>query len=265
MTRMTQPTGAYRTLDDVVHGLGVVEGSFRQQRDRRSAFPTLYGVISVAVRERVAQRLFEDNDWVARYAVAFANLYRVALEHYDAGRLAEVPRAWQLCFDFAASGNGLVLQDLLLAVNAHINHDLAFALSAVSIGPDRASRHRDHARVNQIFASAIDTATERIAGLYAPGLRTIDEGAGQLDEMIGLFSIEVARESAWEGAVALANAQNDTERRLTSKLISSRAAVMARLIRAPSLNPAMIAGLRRLEQDANWLALVSAGLISPVE
>ena len=254
---MMQATGEYHTLDDVVHGLAAVESGFRQRGDRRSAFPTLYGIISAAVRERVAQRLFEDSDWVARYAVAFANLYRVALQRYDAGRLAEVPRAWQLCFDFAAGGNGLVLQDLLLAVNAHVNHDLAFALSSVSIGPDRASRHRDHTLVNQIFASALDTATERIAGLYAPGLRTIDEGAGQIDEMVGLFSIEVARENAWEGAVALANAQNDTERRLTSKLISARAAVMARLIRAPSLNPAMIACLRRLEQDANWLALVS--------
>jgi len=257
MAPVSEPTDPYRTIDDVVDGLGALERGFRHRGDRRSVFPTLYGLVSVAARERVSQRLFEDNDWVARYAVAFADLYRVALEQYDAGRLADVPRAWRLCFDFAAGGAGLVLQDLLLAVNAHVNNDLAFALSAVSIGPDRASRHRDHTRVNQIFASVLETATERIASMYAPGLRTIDEGAGQIDELVGLFSIEVARESAWEGAVALANAQTDTERRLTAKLISSRAAVMARLIRAPSLHPAMIAGLRRLEQDVSWLAVVA--------
>ena len=247
----------FRTLDDVVEGLGTLEHRFRQQGDRRSVFPTLYGLVSVAARERVAQRFFEDNEWVERYAVAFANLYRVAVERHDAGRLDELPRAWRLCVAIAGCGSGRVQQDLLLAVNAHVNHDLAFALSAVSIGPDRAARHRDHTRVNQIFASVMETSTERIASLYAPGLRTIDTGAGEVDELVGLFSIEVARESAWEGAVALANAQTDAERRLTAKLISSRAAVMARLIRAPSLNPAMIAGLRRLEQEANWLALVA--------
>ena len=257
MSPVTPPIPEFQTFDDVVEGLGTLERRFRQRADRRSVFSTLYGAVSVAARERVAQRSFEDNQWVQRYAVGFANMYRVALEHYEAGRLAEVPRAWQLCFDFSAGGNGLVLQDLLLAVNAHVNHDLAFALSAVSIGPDRASRHRDHTRVNQIFASVLETATERIASLYAPGLRTIDESAGQIDELVGLFSIEVARESAWEGAVSLANARIDTERKLTAKLISSRAAVMARLLRAPSLNPALIACLRRLEQNADWLALVA--------
>ena len=81
---MTAPmpltTGPYRTFDDVVDGLGALEHRFRQQGDRRCIFLTLYGVISVAARERVAQRFFEDNDWVGRYAVAFADLYRGALE-----------------------------------------------------------------------------------------------------------------------------------------------------------------------------------------
>jgi hypothetical protein len=241
----------------VVEGLGALERRFRQQGDRRAIFVTLYGVISAAARERVAQRFFEDNDWVERYAATFANLYLVALEHYEAGRRQDVPRAWQLCFDFAKTGDGLVLQDLLLGVNAHVNNDLAFALSAVSIDPGRASRHRDHTRVNEIFASVLETATARIASVYAPGLTKLDEGAGQIDELVGLFSMEVARESAWEGAVSLANARDDAERRLTSKLISSRAAVMARLIRALSLSPAVIASLRRLEQGSDWLAFAS--------
>jgi hypothetical protein len=250
-------TGPYRALDDVVEGFAALERRFRQQSDRRCIFLTLYGVISVAVREKVAQRFFEDNDWVGRYAVAFANLYREALEHDEAGRLAQLPAAWRLCFDFARAASGTVLQDLLLGVNAHVNNDLAFALSTVSVDPDRALRHRDHTKVNEVFGSVLETATTRIAGLYAPGLEMLDDWAGEIDELVGLFSIEVARESAWEAAVSMANARNDVERRMTARLVSSRAAVLARLIRAPSLSPRVIEACRRLEQGSSWLNFVA--------
>jgi hypothetical protein len=249
--------GAYQTLDDVISGLANLEARFKQQGDRRAIFATLYGVISTAARENVGQHLFEDNEWVGRYAVTFANFYRLALERYEAGQMSDVPKAWRLCFDFAREGDGLVLQDLLLGVNAHVNNDLPLALNAVSIDPDRASRHRDHTAVNRVFGRVLELAAEAVATLYAPGLETADDFGGQLDELASLFSIEVARESAWEAAVALANARSEAERRLTTTLVSARAAVVARLLRAPSLSPTFIAACRGLEQQPNWVAVVS--------
>jgi hypothetical protein len=71
------------------------------------------------MRARVAAGAFADNVWVHRYAVAFANLYRKALDDYDAGRMQQVPKAWRLCFDTARDGSRLVLQDMLLGINAH--------------------------------------------------------------------------------------------------------------------------------------------------
>ena len=64
MLAVTQPLREFRTLDDVVEGLSTLEHRFRQRNDRRAVFSSLYGVISVAARERVTQRFFEDNDWV---------------------------------------------------------------------------------------------------------------------------------------------------------------------------------------------------------
>src|SRR5918993_4113939 len=131
------PSTAYATLDDVVAGLAAWEEAFRIRRDRRCIFLTLYGVVSSEMRDRVARNAFLDSRWVHRYAVAFANLYREALEAYDAGRIDDVPKAWRLCFDAARAGSGLVLQDMLLGVNAHVNNDLALALQRVSIDPER--------------------------------------------------------------------------------------------------------------------------------
>ena len=87
----------WSTLDDVVADLSALEERFLERQDRRAIFVTLYGVVSAEMRERVARGAFLDPAWVHRYAVAFANLYREALDAYDDGRAAQVPRAWRLC------------------------------------------------------------------------------------------------------------------------------------------------------------------------
>jgi hypothetical protein len=248
----------YRTLDDVVLGLGQWEAELRAQHDRRCIFLTLYGVVSSEMRRQVAAGAFDDPAWVHRYAVAFANLYREAFEAYDAGDHGRVPKAWRICFDAAASGHSLVLQDVLLGVNAHVNHDLAYALSGVSIDPDRASRYRDHAAVNRVLGSVTERATAQLARLYAPGLSAMDDCAGDLDEMLSLFSLEVARESAWESALGLANARGEIERDIVMTLIGSRAAVMSRLLLAPTLSPTAMLICARLEQGTPWLTLLAA-------
>ena len=91
----------YQTIDDAVNGLAALETRYRALKDRRAIFLTLYGVVSSEMRARVRRGAFEDNAWVERYTVAFANLYREALESYEAGRLDGVPKAWRLCFDAA--------------------------------------------------------------------------------------------------------------------------------------------------------------------
>ena len=247
----------YQTLDDVVNGLAALESNFRARQDRRSIFLTLYGVVSSEMRTRVAARAFADPEWVHRYAVAFANLYREALEAYDDRRLAEVPKSWRLAFDAAHGGESLVLQDVLLGVNAHVNNDLALALDRVSIGPDRERRRRDHNAVNEVLSAVTERAVQRLAALYAPGFTTMDDCAGELDEMASLFSLQVGRDSAWESAVALANARGPIERTLTTRLVSTRAAAMARLLLAPSRNAQLISACRRLEAGSSWLTLVA--------
>ena len=246
----------YQTLDDVVAGFSSLERHFRTRQDRRSIFLTLYGVVSAEMRDRLASRVFVDAVWVERYAVAFANLYREALEAYDAGRTTAVPRAWRRCFDTAATGNSLVLQDVLLGVNAHVNNDLAFALDRVSLSPDRDSRRRDHNAVNEVLSGVTQRATERLASLYAPGIATMDHAAGEIDELVSRMSLGAARDSAWESACALADARGPVERGLAAARVSARASVMARLLLAPSRRPVLIATCRRLEEESNWLTLL---------
>jgi hypothetical protein len=250
------PPRPYRTLDDVVNGLAAIEAGFLRQRDHRSIFATLYGVVSAEIRSRVAAGAFEDPPWVHRYAVSFANLYQQALLLWEDGSRATAPKAWRLAFEAAAGENGFVLQHLLLGINAHVNHDLPYAIDGIGIGADREARYRDHSAVNAVLAAVTERATQRIASLYAPGLAVADECAGQLDEVLSLFSLSVARDSAWESALALANARTPRERSFSMSLIGARAAGMARLLLAPSSNRVLVEACRRVEAGPEWLLAV---------
>jgi hypothetical protein len=247
----------YRSLDDIVNGLTALEARYRAAGDRRAIFATLYLLVSTEMRERVERGAFEDNAWVRRYAIAFANLYRDAIVAYDTGNLEKVPKAWRLCFDLNKAGTGLVLTDMLLGVNAHVNHDLPYALHGISIEPDREKRYRDHSAVNAVLASVTEAATQRISALYAPGISGLDTLAHNLDEMLSGFSLDVGRESAWESAVSLANARATSERDRAMRLIGIRAAALARLLRAPSLDPRFIECCRRVEAGGAWVTLIS--------
>ena len=256
------PTGAggataFRTLDDVAESLRALEQRYRAEGDRRAVFATLYGIVSSEMKAQIAAGAFADPEWVGRYAVTFASLYRKAITAYDDGPSTDIAKAWRLGFDAGRAGTTLVLQDMLLGINAHVNNDLPFALDAISIGPDREQRYRDHAAVNAVLGSVVERATQRLAALYAPGFTSLDECAGQLDEILSAFSLQIARESAWEGAVSLANARNPTERRLVTTLIGSRAAVIARLLLAPSHHAPAIAACRRIEAGPRWLAVLA--------
>jgi hypothetical protein len=99
-----------------------------------------------------------------------------------------------------------------------------------------------------------------VSELYARGLAGVDACAGTLDEDVTSFSFTVARENAWEAAVALANARSEIERTAVRKLVDLRAAAMARLILIPNQNPVVLAACREVEAGGWWDALGRSGI-----
>jgi hypothetical protein len=238
------------TLDDVAGRLAELERGYLGLRDRRAVFLTVYGYMTREMQRRIEARAFADNEWVERYTVAFANLYLEALQAYD--RAQPVPKSWGLAFGTAKTGAALVSQDLLLGINAHVNHDLAVALDQVSIEPDRLARHADHTAVNEVLRAVTDAVADRVSQLYARGLSGVDTCAGTLDEDVSNFSLAIARQNAWESAVALANSRTELERRAVKKLLDVRAAVLARLILAPNISPTVMSACRKVEEGVWW-------------
>jgi hypothetical protein len=242
---------AWATMDEVVSALAALEAEWSAARDRRMVFVSVYRMMSEAVLERIGRGEFQDKGWMEECGVAFANLYRIALCDYEAGALDQVAKSWRIAFDTSKAGTALIVQDLLLGMNAHINHDLALALIEVGISP-RAARYRDHAAVNGVLKAIMDSVQDRVAAMYARGLSEFDRWSGRLDEDVAGFGLTAARESAWTFAVALSSARLALERRLIRVVLNRSAAVLARGILTFSGNARLMAKLREIEQGVDW-------------
>jgi len=256
MSIIDELTPEYRSFDDVLQALGRLQEIFYDQHDRRAVFVSAYLIITAAVKSRVLAGGFLDNDWVGRYDVAFANLYRTALLAYEKGDFTNLAKSWKLAFDAAKNNDALIIQDLLLGINAHVNHDLPFALTAVSIDPGRAQRFQDHTAVNNVLGAATNQLEDRVESMYAPGLDLLGRAFYPLIGDITSFDLAVARQLAWDNAVALTDAGGDEARPAIARRIDDHSGVLARLILAPTARKLVLDSLRRIESVSPWWRFV---------
>jgi len=223
----------FESIPDVIAGLTALEASLYGEKDRRAVFTSAYLTMTREIALRVANHQFNEPDWVNTYTIAFANLYRDAFLAFEAGS-AGVPSPWRTGFDAAASARGLIVQDLLLGMNAHINHDLALALVEASIDTNRDARREDHFAVNEAIRHAVDAVQQSIADRYGRIFSIIDHVLRRIDEDVSVFSIEKARLNAWTSALSLAAAGDGAERQAVLASIADRSNVIARLILLPT-------------------------------
>lgn len=253
----------FESVEDVADRLSRMARYLRDLGDRRSVFLTVYAAMTERVRAGIESSsdgdadaetasgatTFENPDWVRAYLVAFAERYRRALLALERGAMADVPPAWRLAFRASTTGDTLLVQDALLGINAHINHDLSYALRDVGIDPNRAAKRRDHDRINAILERLVDVVQRALVEVYeAEGYRQIDAGLGRFDEAFTLVALTESRTLAWRNAVGL----TDTGLALLERLVHWRIRLLSvgagAAILAPSADPALLAALRHVEE-----------------
>jgi len=201
----------FASVADAHDRLCDLETRLRAAGDRRAVFLTVYTRMTATVRDAVDDGSFADPAWMRRYTATFADYYRRAFLAFERGDHAAVPDPWRVAFGTAVAGEGLVVQDALLGINAHITYDLALTLHEVGIDPDRARKHADHRRIDDVLAGLVDAQQAALAELYAPGVADLDASLGRLDERLSLVSMTEGRSWAWRVATVLTDVEDDIQ------------------------------------------------------
>ncbi|GAB7006134.1 DUF5995 family protein [Nocardioides sp. AN3] len=205
-----------------------------------------------AVGKAVDDGLFEDPEWVARWDVAFAELYLEALDAHLAG--GKPSRPWRLAF--AAPGTLPPLRRVLLGINAHVNYDLPQALLAVISDSDFTDpslmqrRRRDHERIDGVLASRVAAEDDELAALSARSL--VDRVLQPLNRVASKRFLREARLKVW----------HNTEELQRARVLGSEA-YAARLAELEVLSAARVADLLAPGQVLLRMGVAGFGVVLP--
>lgn len=184
------------TIDEVIARLDAAIDRARLENNRLGYFACLYRQVTVRVKEGIASGRFQDGPRMERLDVIFANRYLAALEAYQAGR--RPTRSWQAAFD-AAKGDLLILQHLLLGINAHINLDLGVAAAQTAPGADLAGLEHDFREISALLGELLDDVQDRL-GRVSPWMGLLDWIGMRHDEVVFTFALGGSRDLAWKWA-----------------------------------------------------------------
>jgi hypothetical protein len=183
----------------------VVEASApRRLQDGVACFNWMYRVVTVRAFEAFEQGLFDDREFFILLDVAFVNLYLDALRA-DATGAGAVPRSWQALLESRSAPRVCTIQFAVAGMNAHINYDLSRAVvgACAQLGrePRSGTQRADFEAVNRILAAEMANVRDHFQDRLEDWVD--DHVLGQVDDAIGVWSIDAARDTAWVNAELL--------------------------------------------------------------
>jgi hypothetical protein len=194
-------TGPAKTIDEVIAQINDIIAQARQEDSRLGYFATLYRNVTVEVKRGIEQGRFEDGARMERLDVNFANRYLTALTDYR--RNQPTPKCWAASFRAASEWLPIVLQQLLIGMNAHINFDLGAAAAITCPGDQLPPLKRDFNEINNIL-SAMTGGVQLQLEKISHWMKLLDMVGGRTERVVLNWSIDKARDAAWRLAEQLA-------------------------------------------------------------
>jgi hypothetical protein len=194
----------YTTIDQLLAALQNIISTSERNGDRAGYFAALYYKVTAKVKEGIDKNEFENGSRMERLDVVFASRYLDALQQWRAGQ--PVTESWKVALDATRRSSLLILQQLLLGMNAHINLDLGIAAVETTGAGQLADIQKDFDAINTIIASLTFEVINEIDRL-SPLLSLIGLHASNSNSLLIQFSITNARDGAWAFAEDLAQQQ----------------------------------------------------------
>jgi hypothetical protein len=190
-----------KTIDEVIEALDAIIKQCEDDNDTAGYFAALYRKVTNRVKQGIANNEFEDGARMEKLDVIFASRYLDA--HYAWKQNQPMTAPWKKAFDITTNYWPIMLQHLLIGMNAHINLDLGIAAAEVSVGKNINDLQNDFNKINTILSSLVAEVQNELAEVWS-GLKWILQRTNKVDDFMVDFSMQLSREGAWKFAVSLA-------------------------------------------------------------
>jgi len=182
-----------KTIDEVISALEIIIAESEQNNDIAGYFAVLYLKVTICVKEGIANGFFDNGSRMEELDVTFAKRYLIAFDAYRNNQ--PVTEVWKKAFDLSDQYWPIVLQHLLMGMNAHINLDLGLAAAEISKGKNLTELENDFNKINQILSSLVHEVEGNLS-LVWPALKYILKWTGKIDDYLVDFSMKLARNGA---------------------------------------------------------------------
>ena len=201
------------SIDEVIQEIkDIVDFTERKEEySNLTFFALLYLYVTVQIRESLknnnvdSKYKFEDPERMKRLDVIFAKRYINAFHNWMSGK--DVTNSWRKAFEFGKNEEGMIIQHLLLGMNAHINLDLGIAtVEATSYDNDGNEAKCFYKNFNSIIKDftiineVLNDLTEAVEDCLAESsliFKWIKKYGKGKQDLIANFSIKYARTGAW--------------------------------------------------------------------
>ncbi|GAA4776212.1 MULTISPECIES: DUF5995 family protein [Flavobacterium] len=187
------------TINEVIDILNIIVEECKNTNNPLGYFAVLYRKVTINVKEGIINNRFEDNKRMEKLDVIFANRYFKA--YFDLKNNQPTTKSWETALK-AGAGEYLVLQHLLLGINAHINLDLGIVtINTIEKEPLEGIKS-DFNHINKLLSDMTDEVKQNM-GSISPVFGILMPLAKKWDDKVIQFSIETARDGAWTFAECL--------------------------------------------------------------
>lgn len=197
-----------KTIDEVIITLDKIVEDCKTNNCPLGFFAVLYRKVTINVKEGILQNRFEDNVRMEKLDVFFANRYFKA--YFDFKNNQTISKSWKAAFEAKNKESYLVLQHLLLGINAHINLDLGIAAVNAVDNQLLEGIRNDFNHINHLLSDMTEEVKKNM-GSISPVFGILMPLAKQWDDKIIQFSITTARDGAWKFAQQLDINKNNHE------------------------------------------------------
>ena len=203
MTTDLPPIGPPVTsVDDAITRMQQIEAAL-PVADGLACFNRMYLEVTQQVNDRISQGFFSEPAFMSSLDVVFANIYFTAVDQL-VNQPHALPAAWEPLLEARSNTAIYPIQFALAGMNAHINHDLPIAVvqtcAQLGTAPDQGTHHDDYQKVDAL----LDAAEQSVRQSFESSVvLATDKHAQAVIDLIGNWSINSARDVAWDTAIAL--------------------------------------------------------------